>query len=585
MPRTTDTTKKETGGKHPAKKQMTYGRARSIMFNNGGIYMKKLALILISLVLVCTFIGAADVQLHGFLTAKYTFEFMEGQEKTHSYGIEGSVFGFTVELNKLSLSRKGEVKPYVEIAASAALSFKVEGGYFHWGTYGCTIPGTALKGTVTIDKFNIFGDFHDEEYVVDLIHNKIGGDWAKSSLGKYYYTKYNGDPDTEEDIPHEIMFLFPLTAPMTFSNHIAEFARYNPGFTVTWKDWSVGIGVNGSELERHNLELSLGITSPDFKFDDNQGRVKFALETQSAFYLASFVNIGGSVKASWGRDRMKLALESDFGWSFLVSDGEYGADSIDADVHFLAEVGIASLEFYFTTLTPLLGYRVNLSDFFPTETETVELVLMKYYSDARFTLDFHKSQEKEIPVKVYVTGYDMFIPRGDELRTVPYEEVITGDHGRFSPFTGFAEERYGRDLDVDFETDAFASENITSVKIYAHKLLQTVQIGSKLEFKFGKVSMGVDSYYDFGMQKIYGKVFSEYNGDDVRGYAMAMVLIFRESPEIVKPFNFGCVVGLSSDTFVDFATVGAEFRWNVFDFYSSAPSTFRDFTVYCTVDF
>ena len=200
-------------------------------------------------------------------------------------------------------------------------------------------------------------------------------------------------------------------------------------------------------------------------------------------------------------------------------------------------------------------------------------------------LDFHKSQEKEVPIKVYVTGYDMFISRDNELRTGPYEEVITGDHGRFSPFTGFAEERYGRDLDIDFETDASASENITSVKIYAHKLLQTVQVGSKLEFKFGKVSLGLDSYYDFGKQEIFGKVCTEYLGDDVRGYAMGMVLIFKERPEIVKPVNFGCVVGLSSDTFIDFATVGAEFRWDIFDFYSSAPSSYRDFTVYCTVDF
>ena len=35
----------------------------------------------------------------------------------------------------------------------------------------------------------------------------------------------------------------------------------------------------------------------------------------------------------------------------------------------------------------------------------------------------------------------------------------------------------------------------------------------------------------------------------------------------------------------DVASVGAEFRWNMFDYHSTAPSVFRDFTVYCTVAF
>ena len=550
--------------------------------------MKKLILLFVSLFLACAFLCAADVALHGYLTAQYKFEFAEDEDPIHTYGIEGSVFGVTIELNKLSLNRKGEVKPYAEIGLSATLSFKVDGGLLYWGSYGYSIPGTALKGSLLLSKFNIVGDFLDEEYVIDLIHNKIGGDWAKSTLSKYFYTKFSGNPDEEEDLLHAISFLFPMTTPMTYSNNIGEYAKYNPGVTITWKEWSLGISVNGIKLlqqGRHNLEFSFGITTPEFKFDDSQGSVKFAMETLMYSFLTKSVSIGGSVQASWGRDRLKLALESDFGWSFIIEDGEYEADKIDADVHFLAEAGVASLEFYFTTQTPLLGYRVNVNDVYPSETESIDLVLLKYYSDARLTVDFHKGQETQVPVKIYATSYDMFISRDDELRTDPYEQVITGDHGRFSPFEGFAAERYGRDLDIDFETDAFAEYNISNVHVYAHKLLQTVQIGSKLEFKFGNLTFGTEGSYNFTYEEIFAKVYTEYDSEDIRGYAMGMVLVFKEDESIRSPVNFGCIVGLSSDTFIDFASVGAEFRWNVFDYHSTAPSVFRDFTVYCTVAF
>ena len=550
--------------------------------------MKKLALLMMLLVLACTMLSAADVALHGYLSAQYKFDFSEGEDPSHSYGIEGSVFGVTIELNKLSLDRKGDNKPYVELALSATLSFKVDGGLIYWGSYGYSIPGTALKGNLLLSKFNLVGDFLGEEYVIDLIHNSIGGDWAKSTLSKYYYTKYNGDPDKEEDIPHAISFLFPMETPMTFSNYIGEYAKYNPGITVTWKDWSLGIGFNGVKLlqqDKHNMDITFGITTPEFKFDDNQGSVKFAMESLMLFFLTKSVNLGGSVKASWGRDRLKLALESDFGWTFIVADGEYEDVTHDVDVHFLAEAGVASLEFYFTTLTPLLGYRLNVMNVYPSETENIDLVYLRYYSDARLTFDFHKGLEKEVPIKVYVTAYDMFISRFDDLRTDPFEQVVTGDHGRFTPFTGFASERYGRDLDLDFETDAFAEHNISSVHIYAHKLLQTVQVGAKLKFRFGNLTLGTEGYYDFTEDEIFAKVTTEYITDDIRGYAMALVLVVPDDEWIVEPVSFGCIAGLSSDTLVDFATVGMQFRWDMFDFYSSAPSIFRDFTVYCTVDF
>lgn len=67
--------------------------------------MKKLILLFVSLFLACAFLCAADVALHGYLTAQYKFEFAEDEDPTHTYGIEGSVFGVTIELNKLSLNR------------------------------------------------------------------------------------------------------------------------------------------------------------------------------------------------------------------------------------------------------------------------------------------------------------------------------------------------------------------------------------------------------------------------------------------------------------------------------------------------
>lgn len=137
-------------------------------------------------------------------------------------------------------------------------------------------------------------------------------------------------------------------------------------------------------------------------------------------------------------------------------------------------------------------------------------------------------------------------------------------------------------MDVDVETDAFADSHISKVHLFAHKLLQTVEVGAGIEFKFGNYTFGTEGSYDFTTGEIFDKLYAEYKSDGMSFYSIAMMFMNDDDP---YSFNIGSVVGISSDSIIDIATVGAEFRWDLYAYESTRLSNYRDFTVYCKVEF
>lgn len=546
------------------------------------MHMKKTLLALVLLIVLSASLFA-DVELTGYVSAQYKFNFKEGEPMSHYYGLEGSVAGFSIEFKELSLNKKGEKKPYAEIGVSVALSFDISGGAISWASYGFNIPAAALKGAILFHKFNIVGDLLGDEYVIDLIHNEIGADWAKSIHGNYYYTTYYGD--TSEGVLPYLDFSFPSTTAITYSNDISVTARKYPGVTVKWRNWTAGVSLNGEGQEwGRSTDVTFGVISPDFKFADSQANIQFALGSIFNFSDSEYAVLGGSVKTGWNTDKLKVNIASDFGYTFAFFEEELSISDFEADASFSAEAGIVGFDFYFTTVTPLLGFEIPVISFFPTDTEITALISMDYYSDAKLSFDLHKLPTDSLPIIVSATAWDMFISRDDDLRTIPYEDVITGDHGLFSPYEDFAKERYGRDLDADLETDAFEEHHITKIHLFAHKLLQTIELGLGIEFKYGDFTFGTEGSYDLTKNELYDKLYAEYKTPDLRAYAVGIMYMTADET-YQDTFRLGSVAGLSSDTFIDIATVGAEFRWDLYGYESSRLSTPRDFTVYCKVEF
>lgn len=551
--------------------------------------MKKALLVLVFLALLSSFLFA-ETELSGSVTAEYLFDFEVEDGTAYSYGLEGTVVEFSVDFKDLSLSKKGRKKRHAEIGISVALGFDIYGGLFSWASYGFNISASALKGAILLHTFNIVGELWGDEYVIDLLHNEVGADWAHSKLGKYAYSKYRGNPEEDMDyIRNHLDFMFPKKTAYTYTNDIYAYARKYPGFTFKWRDWKVGLGFIVDKLSWGNsLDMTLGFTSPEFISADSQFNVQFALGSYLNHSDSELYDFGGSVKGGWTTDIINVDFASDLGYTFAFYNGKNTQSDFDADVSLSAEAWIAKLDFYFATRTPLLGFQLPNSLFSKAETDINTLVAFKYYSDAKIEFDLHKLSTLPLPVVISATGRDMFVSKDSDLRTVPYEQVISGYAERisFTPYVGFAKERYGRDLDVDAEIDSFSEDsNISEIRLFGHKLLQTIEIGAGIDFKFGNLETGAEGSYDFTKKEIYGMVYVDYDTTDITAYAMAMTFMDAGSEDILGSAEVGAITGLYSETFIDLAKVGVEFRWDIFDRYASSLSSFRDLTIYCTVEF
>ena len=549
--------------------------------------MKKVLLVLVFFAFLSSVLFA-ETELSGSVTAEYLFDFEVEEGTAYSYGLEGTVVEFSVDFKDLSLSKKGRKKRHAEIGISVALGFDIYGGLFSWASYGFNISASDLKGAILLHTFNIVGELWGDEYVIDLLHNEVGADWAHSKLGKYAYSKYRGNPEEDIDvILHNLDFMFPKKTAYTYTNDIYTQARKYPGFTFKWRDWKVGLGFIVDKLSWGNsLDMTLGFTSPEFISADSQFNVQFALGSYLNHSDSKLYDFGGSVKGGWTTDMIKVDFASDMGYDLAFYNGKNTQSDFDADVSLSAEAWIAKLDFYFATRTPLLGYQLPNSLFSKEETEINQLVAFKYYSDAKIEFDLHKLSTLPLPVVISATGRDMFVSRDSNLRTVPYELVITGGHGLFTPYSGFAKERYGRDLDVDAKIDSFSEDsNISEIRLFGHKLLQTIEIGAGIDFKFGNLETGAEGSYDFTKKEIYGMVYVDYDTTDITAYAMAMTFMDAGSEDILGSAEVGAITGLYSETFIDLAKVGVEFRWDIYDRYSSSLSSYRDLTIYCTVEF
>ena len=552
--------------------------------------MKKALLVLVFLVVLSSVLFA-ETELSGHVTAEYVFDFAPDESiLSYEYGLEGSVAEFSIDFTDLSLSRKGTKKRHAEIGISVALSFNMYGGAISWASYGFNIPAAALQGAVLFHKFNIVGELWGDQYIIDLLHNEVGADWAHSKLGKYVYSIYRGDPYADEEEKRQSLdFRFPKKEAFSYVNEVYIMAPNYPGFTVNWRDWKVGSSFSGNKYSWGKSHIMvLGVISPELVSADSQFKAQVALG--SYIDLSTYVDLynGGSVKCDWTTDKLNVSFASDLNYRFSFNNGERTHSDFDADVALSAEAWIAKLNFYFATKTPLLGYQMSASPFSQTQSKINTLVSFDYYSDAKIEFDFHKLSSLSLPLVISATGRDMFVSRDSDLRTIPYERIINGiadDGVDFKPYTGFAYERYGRDLDVDVKIDSFADSSITGIKLFGHKILQTIELGAGIDFKFGDLETGAEGSYDFTKTEIYGMVYADYDTVDVSVYGMAMMFMDASAEDCFSTAEIGAIAGISSETFIDLATVGMEFRWDLYDQFATRLSSYRDFTIYCTVEF
>ena len=80
------------------------------------------------------------------------------------------------------------------------------------------------------------------------------------------------------------------------------------------------------------------------------------------------------------------------------------------------------------------------------------------------------------------------------------------------------------------------------------------------------------------------KFYVTYKVEDYTAYGLAIVAFPFEN--ITDQISFGGIVGIETDTFIEIATVGAKFRYNLYTRFDDRVSdTVKDFTIYCKVEF
>ena len=535
----------------------------------------------------------ADPALSGHVQSQVVYDFSDPQNQTLKYNLRGSLASFTVNFSNLSFSKTGTNKPYVDISASAALQFNVGSHDVEWATYAFVIGKSDMVGIIKLNKFDLYADVAGRELKVDFLHNNIGGDWAKSPFTNYRYT--TADLSIDDVLNTRIWDSdYVKDAAFTYNNMIREFARCQPGFTVTYGGWSTGASFDltfGGDNEFGSF--TLGTETPDFVFGDG-GFFRSALAARFDFIDSNDEPpkkigqslVGGSVTGGYESDGFAFSVASDYGFRIdtVVEDNatEFAFDGID--VYGNIRASIADFGIYFTTSTPILGHRIERFGFSFTDPEIESLVTIDNVLSARLELDFHKLASP-VPVIVSATLLDALYGHDDAERHDPYTTAETGIENYFIGYPDFTRiSRYGRDLDVEVSTDAFADRHVSWLWAFGRRLLQTKEIGAGIEFTYGDVKFGDIVSWTIDTSMLWDKVFIEYAPEQFRTYAAAQ---FAKTFGNDDPLEFMAITGISSDKIVEIATVGAEFRYKMSDYETESvlADSCKDFTIYCKVEF
>lgn len=533
----------------------------------------------------------ADSALSGHVQSQVVYDFSEPENQTLKYNIKGSLASFTVDFTNLSFNKKGEKKPYVDISASAALQFNVGDHDIEWATYAFAIGQTDVVGVIKLNKFNLVADVAGKELVVDFLHNNVGGDWAKSPYTKFKYTTadlvINDSPELNPDTWN--VSNIQETA-FSYNNMIHEFARLRPGFTITYGGWSTGASFDltfGGENEFGSF--TLGTETPDYQFGDAVSfksalAIKFDLNNNPTQKTRQSL-IGGSVKGGYKSGDFLFNIASDYGFRIDTVENETEAELDGFDVSGTLQYSVANLGVYFTTRTPILGYKIERFGFSFTNPEVESLIEISNVLSAKLVLDFH-NLSSPVPVTIYATALDVLYKQDDLDRDLPYENAEQGQGStQFYPYVNFrALSRYGRDLDVEVSTDAFVNQHISQIWAFGRRLLQTKELGAGIEFTFDDLRFGDVVSWTIDTKMLWDKVFIEYDPEQFRAYAAAQ---FYKSFSDEDPMEFTAIAGISSDKIVEIATVGAEFRYKMSDYETESvfADSCKDFTIYCKVEF
>jgi len=122
---------------------------------------------------------------------------------------------------------------------------------------------------------------------------------------------------------------------------------------------------------------------------------------------------------------------------------------------------------------------------------------------------------------------------------------------------------------------------LREIRVFGHRILQKTEIGAGATFKFGKFTVSDDLMYMLDLKMFKDMLSVEYETDSFKVYGSSLMFLDLE----FNQFLFGLFSGIESDVLVEFATIGAEFRWNLLLHEDEYLEDCRDFTIFCKVTF
>ena len=551
--------------------------------------MKKvfILLILVFVTMSCIF---AETKVSGDIDVSYKFDFKhEYDEETgetiymkHGHLLSGSIANIEIDFSDISLYKKGDAKFHMDIAIAASLEYDMAGNDLSWKSYEFKIPATGLSGAVKFEKLDIVGEIGEHKLVIDLIHNRVGGDWAKDSHNKYYYTTERlWDPETGElnkyawDLGDEDY--------MSYDNNFAAEVGDMIGVSVRWDDWQFAGSASGILYESGYFgQFSFGAITPKFLFDGENGNAQFAgVLILRPVNESMMVSPGGSVRAEYKTEGFSIEAASDFRFDFLRihETHETKLDEHGLDAMLKTELGIFGMDLFYATKTPILVYRIHEINY--------PLVVIENYASAEVRFDFHKLPSDGFPMVAKAVLRDPFYTFDDPKREEPYEIAINGqDHDPRWEYDFYGcdylmHARYGRDLDIDVSYDGFDDSVLREIRVFGHRILQKTEIGAGATFKFGKFTVSDDLMYMLDLKMFKDMLSVEYETDSFKVYGSSLMFLDLE----FNQFLFGLFSGIESDVLVEFATIGADFRWNLLFHEDEYLEDCRDFSIFCKVTF
>ena len=276
--------------------------------------MKKVLVVLLIAVLA---VGSVFAAVSGSVEAGYTFDF---EEKTAEYNLGGAYSKLSFTLITDSGSSTGSDKPYATATVDLAIFdwTVAKNSSFTWDwtedgvTYAATPDGDDdinAMANFTLSDFRIVG----ENWEVDFLKAALFGNYAKSA--------WEVDSTSSKKA-------------ISYNNVPADAEK---GFTVTYDDYTVGVGFESSSTYSHAL-LSTETKAIEFEGGSAQAAVNVAYfkiaDEEAEFYFIP------SVKADYSVSDVALSVAADAG---------IAKEYFEADVSLTASYKPVVFDFFYAT--------------------------------------------------------------------------------------------------------------------------------------------------------------------------------------------------------------------------------------------